>query len=211
MYFYIGSGLADQVATWVSGGGGRLDLSRSLTWDKSTLTLAGRCLSDGRVEYTVTNGGQAMLGPSEWQLYGTPTITAGVFQLAAGASKVWTFGPYTFAVDFAVAQRPGHPGSSAPHLELSCTPTAIRLSSFMATIAGNRGGCAAANQWRGLACTITAYRPGYVSGTCDGGLWFTDVRTVRVWRQETAVTVQGCEYEGWRLDSAPGFPLRISK
>ena len=100
------------------------------TWDKSTLTLAGRCLSDGRVEYTVTNGGQDMLGPSEWQLYGTPTITAGVFQLAAGASELWTFGPYTFAVDFAVAQRPGHPGSSAPHLELSCQPTALTLSAF---------------------------------------------------------------------------------
>ena len=30
VYFYIGSGLADQTVTWVSGGGGRLDLSRSL-------------------------------------------------------------------------------------------------------------------------------------------------------------------------------------
>ena len=41
--------------------------------------------------------------------------------VVSGASKVWTFGPYTFAVDFAVAQRPVHPGSSAPHLEPSCT------------------------------------------------------------------------------------------
>ena len=211
MYFYIGSGLADQVTTWASDSSLRLDLSRSLTWDKSTLTLTGKCLADGRVEYAVTNGGQAMLGPSEWQLYGTPTITAGVFQLAAGASKVWTFGPFDYAVDFAVAQRPGHPGSSAPHLSLSCQPTAIRLSSFMATSAGNAGGCAEGNKWRGLACVISAYRPGYVSGTCDGGLWFADVRTARVWRQDTPVTVQGCEYERLQLDSAPGFPLRISK
>ena len=125
-------------------------------------------------------------------------------QLAAGASQVWTFGPYTMAVDFAVEQRPGHPGSSAPHLELSCQPTAIRLSSFMATIAGNRGGCAAANQWRGLACVITAYRPGYVSGECDGGLWFADVRTARVGARErlSACKVANTKAGAWTAQRA---------
>ena len=123
------------------------------------MTLAGRCLSDGRVEYTVTNGGQDMLGPSEWQLYGTPTITAGVFQLAAGASELWTFGPYTFAVDFAVAQRPGHPGSSAPHLELSCQPTALTLSAFRATTAGP-GLCLCTTGARTYPCTLRFERVG---------------------------------------------------
>ena len=159
VYFYIGSGLSDQVTTWASDSSPRLDLSRSLTWDKSTLTLTGKCLPDGRVEYAVTNGGQDMAGPAEWQLYGTPTITAGVFQLAAGASQVWTFGPFDYAVDFAVEQRPAHPGSSHPHLELSCQPTAITLSAFRATTAGP-GLCLCTTGARTYPCTLRFERVG---------------------------------------------------
>lgn len=213
VYFYVGGGIADQTATWVSGGSGRLDLSRSLTWDKSTLSLTGQCLADGRAEYTVTNGGLDMAGPSEWQLYGTPSITAGVFQLAAGESRVWTFGPFGYEVDFAIAQRPEHPGNSAPHLALACNiPTALTLTSFSATSGGNKGGCAPANKIRGLACTVTKFTPGYVSGTCDGGLTFSRVRTSRTFRLDQPVTAQGCiGGDGWQLTSAPGWPLRISR
>jgi hypothetical protein len=76
---------------------------------------------------------------------------------------------------------------------------------------GNRGGCAEGNKWRGLSCVITDFTPGYVSGTCDGGLWFADERTARTWRIEMPVTAQGCEYEDWRISGAPGWPFRLSK
>lgn len=73
------------------------------------------------------------------------------------------------------------------------------------------GGCALGNQWRGLACVITAYTPGYVSGTCDGGLWFDRERTARTWRLEQPVSVTGCQYEDWRISGAPGFKFHISR
>jgi hypothetical protein len=76
---------------------------------------------------------------------------------------------------------------------------------------GNRGGCAPGNQWRGLACVITDFTPGYVSGTCDGGLWFADERTTRIWTLDTPATAWGCEYEDWRISGAPGWPFRLSK
>ena len=66
---------------------------------------------------------------------------------------------------------------------------------------------------RGLPCTVTAFTPGYVSGTCDGGLTFSRVRTARTFRDQQSVTVQGCigGANGWTLTSAPGWPLRISR
>lgn len=75
----------------------------------------------------------------------------------------------------------------------------------------NRGGCAPGNRHPALACTITDYRPGYVSGTCDGGLWFANERTARTWKLDTPVTARGCEYENWRLSSAPGYAFRLSR
>ena len=184
-----------------------------IAWDKSSVELTGVCLPNGDAQFTATNTGRGMDGPTAWREYEADTLTQqGAVILAAGGSYVWTFASKGVPVRFEIDQRPGHPGSSHPTLTLTCNiPSAVGLRTFTATSAGNRGGCAPANQWRGLACTITDYRPGYVSGKCDGGLWFKDVRTARVWRQDTPVTVQGCEYEGWQLDSAPGFPLRISK
>jgi hypothetical protein len=78
-------------------------------------------------------------------------------------------------------------------------------------IAGNRGGCAEGNKWRRLACTITDFRPGYVSGTCTAGLWFRDVRTARTWVIDTPVTVRGCQYANDEIASAPDWTIRISK
>lgn len=84
-------------------------------------------------------------------------------------------------------------------------------SADAAPLDGNRGGCAEANRWRMIPCTVTDFRPGRVSGTCAGGLWFKDAPTRRVFRLEQAITVQGCEYMNWQLASAPGWPLRISR
>ena len=77
--------------------------------------------------------------------------------------------------------------------------------------AGNRGGCAEGNRMRGLACVVSDFTPGYVSGTCDGGYWFKNARTARTFTLEQPVTVQGCIMAGSQLASAPGWPLRISK
>lgn len=90
-------------------------------------------------------------------------------------------------------------------------PSAVTLSAFGASSAGNRGGCAEGNKMRGLACVVTAFEPGYVSGTCDGGFWFSKVRTARTFRLDATVTVQGCIMADDRLTSAPGWPLRISR
>ena len=180
-------------------------------WDKSSVTLTGTCLASGQAEFTVTNSGQAMTGPTAWREYESDLLTnSGTLQLGAGESQVFTFGP-AGSIEFQVDQRPGHPGSSQPKLTLSCTPTAVSISSFSARSGGNRGGCAASNKMRGLACTITDFAPGRVSGICDGGFWFANVRTARTWRLDTPVTVQGCIGSGQQLTSAPGWALRISK
>lgn len=101
------------------------------------------------------------------------------------------------------AQGPGQPACP--------TPTALTLTSFSASGAGNRGGCAEGNKIRGLACTVTAYTPGFVSGTCDGGYWFSKVRTARTFRDQQPVTAQGCIGLNLRLAGAPGWPLRIGR
>ena len=211
VYFYIGSDLADQAVPWMSGVSRRLDLSRSLsrslTWDRSTLSLTGQCLVDGRAEYTVTNGGQNMAGPTAWREYEADNLTqSGEFTLGAGAAQVWTFASNGVPVRFEADQRPGHPGSSAPNLTLTCPkPTAVGLRSFTASSAGNLGGCAAGNKLRGQPCTVTSYTPGYVSGKCAGGYWFSKVSTSRTFRLDQAVTVQGCIMAKLQLASATGL------
>jgi hypothetical protein len=86
-----------------------------------------------------------------------------------------------------------------------------KIAGLAAPVRGNGGGCAEGNKWRGLSCVITAYRPGFVSGTCDGGLWFADERTARYWTLNQAATAQGCEYEDWRISGAPGWKFRLSR
>jgi len=188
--------------------------AEALEWDKSSITLDGRCLPDGLAEFTVTNTGAPMAGPSAWREYEADVLKQdGTFQLDAGAARVWTFASNGVAVRFEADQRPGHPGASAPRLTLTCSiPTALTLTAFSATSGGNRGGCAHANKIRGLACTVTKFVPGYVSGTCDGGFTFSRVRTSRTFRDQQPVTVQGCiGGDGWQLIGVAGWPLRISR
>ena len=179
-----------------------------IAWDKSSVELTGVCLPNGDAQFTATNTGRGMDGPTAWREYEADTLTQqGAVILAAGGSYVWTFASKGVPVRFEIDQRPGHPGSSHPKLTLTCNiPSAVGLRTFTATSAGNRGGCAAANQWRGLACTITAYRPGYVSGKCDGGLWFKDVRTARVWRQDTRRHRAGLRVRGLATGQRAGLP-----
>lgn len=74
---------------------------------------------------------------------------------------------------------------------------------------GNRGGCAPGNQWPRVACVVTDFRPGFVSGACEFGLWFRNAPTRRTFRLDQAITVWGCEGPGYELFSAPGYSLRI--
>lgn len=74
-------------------------------------------------------------------------------------------------------------------------------------MAGNRGGCGRGNMWYGLACTVTDAGAGFVSGTCEFGLWFSRVSTARTFRLQQAVTVNGCEGLGSELYA----PIRISR
>jgi hypothetical protein len=203
-FIVIGIGLAIALLAWATP-------AAADDWDKSSVMLTGRCLLTGQAEFTVTNNGQDMTGPTAWREYELSSLTnSGTLQLAADASQTFTFGP-AGSIEFQIDQRPGHPGSSQPKLTLYCTPTAVSISSFSARSGGNRGGCAPGNKIRGLAYTITDFTPGRVSGTCDGGFWFANVRTARTWRLDTPVTVQGCIGSGQRLTSAPGWALRISK
>jgi hypothetical protein len=87
----------------------------------------------------------------------------------------------------------------------------VAATTEAAPATGNRGGCAEGNKIRGLACTVTDFRPGFVAGTCDGGFWFSAVRTARTWRLDQAVTVQGCIMARARLEGVAGWPLRISR
>jgi hypothetical protein len=80
-----------------------------------------------------------------------------------------------------------------------------------APLAGNRGGCAPGNKWPRVACIVTNFRTGFVSGTCEFGLWFRSAPTRRTFRLGQAITVWGCEGPGYELFSAPGYPLRIAR
>lgn len=185
-----------------------------VTWDKSSIVLTGQCLLDGRAEFTIRNTGADMAGSSAWREYEADVLAqSGAFQLDAGVSQVWTFGPLpNVPIRFEADQRPGHPGSSAPRLTLTCSrPTAVSLRTFTATSAGNRGGCAPANQWPRLSCVVSDFRPGFVSGTCEAGLWFRNAPTRRSFRLAQAITVWGCEGLDYELFSAPGYPLRIAR
>ena len=145
-----------------------------IAWDKSSVELTGVCLPNGDAQFTATNTGRGMDGPTAWREYEADTLTQqDAVILAAGGSYVWTFASKGVPVRFEIDQRPGHPGSSHPKLTLTCNiPSAVSLRTFTATSAGNRGGCAPANQWRGLACVIRPTGPATSAArvTVDCGL-----------------------------------------
>jgi hypothetical protein len=109
--------------------------AQATEWDKSSITLDGRCLPDGSAEFVVTNNGQNMAGPSPWREFEDGSLAqSGEFTLTAGATQTWTFASNGVPIEFQADQRPGHPGTSAPKLTLTCsTPTAVTLRSFGAT------------------------------------------------------------------------------
>lgn len=100
------------------------------TWDKSSVVLNGGCLPDGNAGFLVTNVGQAMTGATSWYLYVDGVLTeSGTIQLGAGESHLFQFYYPGHSVDFAIDQRPGHPGNSHPHLALNCSAPATATAS----------------------------------------------------------------------------------
>jgi hypothetical protein len=94
----------------------------------------------------------------------------------------------------------------------ACTskaPGAGKLSGLAAPIAGNRGGCGIRNRNMryGITCNVSDAGPGFVSGACEDGYWFSRVRTRRSFTVEEIVTVDGCE----GLNQELYAPIRISK
>lgn len=177
-------------------------------WDKSSIELTGQCLPDGTAEFTVTNTGSAMAGPSQWREFEhTALAHLGTFQLAAGESQVWKFVSNGWPVRFEADQRPGHPGNSEPKLTLTCSqPTALTLTTFTASNAGNRGGCGRGNMTT-VTCNVSDAGSGFVSGDCEYGYWFSRISTARTFRVGQVVTARGCE----GLNGELYAPLRISK
>lgn len=82
---------------------------------------------------------------------------------------------------------------------------ASAISANATPLTGNRGGCGRGNMWYGLSCTVTDTGPGFVSGTCQFGFWFSRVSTARTFRLDQSVKVNGCE----GLNDELYAPIRI--
>lgn len=182
-------------------------------WDRSSIEVTGVCLADGVAQFTVTNTGAAMAGPSTWRLFREDSLVEeGAFQLFAGAQEIFEYGPaWNVPVRFEADQRPGHPGVSAPRLTLICQqPTAVKLSTFTARSAGNRGGCNPASRVIDLPCTVQDAGIGWVSGVCVWGEYFL-AQTIRSFAPGQPVSVSGCINQYGTITAAPGAPLRVTR
>jgi len=116
----------------------------SPVWDKSSVTVSGACnASNGQVEFTITNTGSAMTGPTSWSA-SAPGISvmppSGIITLGAGESTVLTFGPYgDVKVSIIVNQRVGHPGTGVARADETCTKveptsTPVNTATYTPTI-----------------------------------------------------------------------------
>ena len=107
-------------------------------WDRSSISLDGRCLPDGTAEFVVTNTGADMAGPSAWREYEDDVSTqSGEFTLAANGAQTRTFASNGVLIRFEADQRIGHPGASAPRLALACEKhDRVTLREFKAPVDG---------------------------------------------------------------------------
>jgi hypothetical protein len=111
-------------------------------WDKSSIKVEGMCV-DGKAVFLITNTGEAMSGPSTYQVYwaGIPFGGAQSFTLGAGGSMVVSFDFFGVSVKLVAEQRPGHPGNSHPQDTVypnecsapSATPTVTSTATSTAT------------------------------------------------------------------------------
>ncbi|GAP13664.1 hypothetical protein LARV_01419, partial [Longilinea arvoryzae] len=115
-------------------------LTPTPSWDKSSVSVTGKCLTTGEVEFTITNTGSAMSGPTNWRLTVDGTVVqSGTLQLGDHESTTMTFSYPGVKAILVVDQRPGHPGSSSPQADFICsvptaTPTATATHTPTATM-----------------------------------------------------------------------------
>jgi hypothetical protein len=86
-----------------------------------------------------------------------------------------------------------------------------KIAGLAAPVTGNGGGCAEGNKWTRLDCIITYYTPGFVSGECDGGLWFRRERTSRTWVLDQLARATACEVQNDQLTGVPGWKFKLSR
>lgn len=84
-----------------------------------------------------------------------------------------------------------------------------KVAGLAASAAGNRGGCGHNNRNMryGLTCNVSDAGPGFVSGICAYGYWFSRVSTSRTFSLDQALIVDGCEGIGSELYA----PITIRK
>ncbi len=97
--------------------------SVSEEWDRSSISVSGICLKDGKAEFVIHNNGSAMTGPINWSMYVDDVLTdSGEVQLGEDESITLAFGPYNGQkVKMEVFQRPGHPGQGVAYADTTCT------------------------------------------------------------------------------------------
>ncbi len=105
--------------------------SNCTIWDRSSVSVDGRCDQNGNPSFSVTNtgepGGGDMQGPVEWRLYellpggvNGQLLEQGSIQLTGGETQTLTFPQHADkSLRLEVDQRPGHPGFSEPRADIS--------------------------------------------------------------------------------------------
>jgi len=99
------------------------------TWDKSSLSVEGRCNSDSLACFTIFNTGEAgngdMAGYSEYRIYvNNILVVTDSVMINGGDSVDICYGAYGKTIRLEADQRPGHPGRSKPrdNVELCGSP-----------------------------------------------------------------------------------------
>jgi uncharacterized repeat protein (TIGR01451 family) len=84
-------------------------------WDKSSISVTGKCIGNGVVRFIILNTGSDMQGPSQYRIYvNNAIVQTNNFQLTAGDSLVIQINACGNTVRLEADQRPGHPGKSHP-------------------------------------------------------------------------------------------------
>lgn len=86
------------------------------------------------------------------------------------------------------------------------TDAPSKIAGLAMPVSGNKGGCGRGNMIT-LSCNVSDAGPGFVSGKCEYGHWFSRVSTARTFRVGQIVTARGCA----GLNSELYAPIRISK
>ena len=92
-------------------------------WDKSSISVTGRCIGNGIARFVIVNKGEDMQGPSEYRVYvDNAIVQTNTFQLKSGDSLVVQMDACGKTVRLEADQRPGHPGKSRPRATVEgCT------------------------------------------------------------------------------------------